>query len=77
MNDKRVGPNITLGDLITKQEERDLRLFLAANPRGIGRTTHNLVLKFLARQPAIMERFRTHGIIKAYGAYLFEYYWKL
>ena len=65
---------VAIRDLITSREERELRLFLNKNERGIGKTTHNLILKWLDSQPAIMERFRIHGVIKAYGAYLFEYY---
>lgn len=65
---------IALGDLLTEEDIKELRAFVGARK---GRTPHNAVMALLDTKPAIMARFRTHGVLKSYGAYLIEYLLKL
>jgi hypothetical protein len=66
-----MNPIIIAGDLVTRVELDKLARYVRSHPEE--RTVHNLVMSWLDRQPVIMERFRVHGVLKAYGAYLLEY----
>lgn len=68
---------MTLKDLITEGEAEKLMFVVKTSKRGIGATTHNIVMKWLDSQPEVMERFRIHGVLKPYGAYMLEHFLKL
>ncbi len=65
----------TLSDLITQTELTDLREVVRI--RKPGQSVHNVVMKWLDNNPEVTKRFVRHGVIKAYGAYVFEYYLNL
>lgn len=69
MNTVKLGE--LLGELITPGEVTQLRAFVGQ--RKDDHTTHNLIMKFLDTQPVVMKRFKEHGVLKAYGAWLFEF----
>lgn len=66
---------IKLGDLITEQEIMDIREYVR-DKRSIPNppTVYNCIMRWLDMNKPVLERFRKHGILKAYGAYAFEYY---
>lgn len=66
---------ITIGQLVTDQDIKSLTTYIE-RMRGQA-STHNLIMRWLDKQPHVMENFRKHQVIKAYGAYLLEYALKL
>lgn len=68
----------TLGSLINADQVRDLTSFVrkcrSEYRKGTTQpTVHSCVMTWIDNHPEITENFRKHGVIKAYGAYIFEY----
>ncbi len=70
-----LGPGVDVNHLVTTIDVASLAQYVARRPKG--KTVHNAVMKWLDGQPDILERFKTHGVLKAYGAYLLEYILRL
>ncbi len=71
MNNNEEHKTVALGDLITIEEAKDLVKFVASEHHF---TPHNLIMKWVDKQPQVLARFKNHGVIKAFGCYLFEHY---
>lgn len=67
---------IKISDLVTLKEASELVDYVSRGKRN-GKNTQNMILKWLDKQPLVMDRFRQHGVIKAYGSLLLEYHLKL
>ena len=68
---------ITVADIITPDEAKELMAYVKAKRDASEHSVHNLCMKWLDRQPKVLQRLKEHGVIKAYAAYLLEYHLKL
>jgi hypothetical protein len=63
--------SIKLGELITEEEATNLVYVVSTRPDGA--TVHNTIMGWIDKHPEVQKRFVKHGVLKAYGAYVFEY----
>lgn len=62
--------------LITEEELQSLTAHVNRSEHSI-HTAHNLIMQWLDSQPHLMDRFRQHGVVKAYGARVLQFFYNL
>lgn len=63
---------IEVHNLLTEEEISYLRAYVKTHDHT-PHTVHNLVMDWIDKNPRVLEQFRKHHILKAFGAYALEY----